>query len=175
MADKTTKTMHIKWVRSGIGFPRRQKTWVRSLGLKELNQVVERPDTPQIRGLVARARHLLEIVEGSPAQASASEPGYTLLPAEIAPVQAAVKTEEATEQATPVAEAAPATTEPRPAEEKEEAVEAAPSGRAESRKPAARAAAAKKVRPEKETARKGKKPGKEAAAKETHTSKGRKK
>jgi large subunit ribosomal protein L30 len=65
MPDKTTKTIRIKWVRSGIGFPRRQKTWVRSLGLTELNQVVERPDTPQIRGLVARAHHLVEILGGT--------------------------------------------------------------------------------------------------------------
>lgn len=176
MADKTTKTIHIKWVRSGIGFPRRQKTWVRSLGLKELNEVVERPDTAQIRGLVARAHHLVEIVGDTPARASATKPEYTVLPGEIAPVQAAVRAEEGTEQAAAVIEASPTTTEPLPAKEKEEAVEAAvASGRAKSRKPARSAAAAKKARPEKDDARKAKKPGKETAPKGAQASKGRKK
>lgn len=177
MADKTRETIRIKWVRSGIGFPRRQKTWVRSLGLTELHQVVERPDTPQIRGLVARAHHLVEIVAETPARVSASGPEYTVLPREIAPVQAAVKAEEATEQVAVGVEAAPpAATEPLPAEGKEEAVEApVASGRAKSRKPAESAAAAKKAKPTKDVERKAKKPGRETARKGSKASKGRKK
>ena len=71
-------TLLVKWVRSGIGFPRRQKEMVRSLGLRRLNQVVERPDNAQTRGLVASIPHLVAIVEVSsrPAQASAAE--YTI-------------------------------------------------------------------------------------------------
>jgi large subunit ribosomal protein L30 len=177
MADKTTRTIRIKWVRSGIGFPRRQKIWVRSLGLKELNQVVERPDTPQIRGLVARAHHLVEIVGETPARLWASKPEYTVLPREMVPVQAAVKSEEATEQAAAAAEAAlPTTTEPLPAEGKEEAIEAPmASDRVKSRKPAGGAAGAKVAKPAKDVARKAKKPGKETAPKPTRAHKGRKK
>ena len=69
MSDKAQKTIRIKWVRSGIGFTHHQKPIVRSLGLNKLNQVVERPDTPQIRGIVAAVPHLLEIVAAAPAPA----------------------------------------------------------------------------------------------------------
>ena len=50
-------------MRSGIGLSRRQKEIVRSLGLKRLNQIVERPDTPQIRGMVAKVSHLVSLAE----------------------------------------------------------------------------------------------------------------
>ncbi len=53
----------IQWYRSTIGFTRRQKTIVRSLGLTKLNQIVERPDTPAMRGAVEKVPHLLRIVE----------------------------------------------------------------------------------------------------------------
>jgi large subunit ribosomal protein L30 len=36
---------------------------VKGLGFTRLNQVVERPDTPQIRGMVKKVPHLVEIVE----------------------------------------------------------------------------------------------------------------
>lgn len=85
MSDKTHKTIRIKWVRSGIGFTYRQKTIVRSLGLKRLNQIVVRPDTPQIRGIVAAVPHLLAIVPETPAPAWASVPEYTVHPPEVAP------------------------------------------------------------------------------------------
>ena len=53
----------IQWYRSTIAANRRHKVLVRSLGLTKLNQIVERPDTPSIRGMVAKAPHLLRIVE----------------------------------------------------------------------------------------------------------------
>ena len=53
----------IKLVRSVICTPKKQKIIVRSLGLKKLNQVVERPDTPSFRGMVAKIPHLLAVVE----------------------------------------------------------------------------------------------------------------
>lgn len=85
MADKTHKTIRIKWVRSGIGFTYHQKTIVRSLGLRRLNQIVVRPDTPQIRGIVAAVPHLLAIVPETPAPAWASLPEYTVYPPEVKP------------------------------------------------------------------------------------------
>lgn len=60
----TKKTLRIKYVRSSIGRPGRQKQVVRSLGLRRLNQVVEREDTPAVRGAVSKVSHLLQIIEG---------------------------------------------------------------------------------------------------------------
>ena len=62
---KTAKASRIKiqWYRSTIGASSRQKVMVRSLGFTKLNQVVERPDTPSMRGAVNKAPHLLSIVD----------------------------------------------------------------------------------------------------------------
>jgi large subunit ribosomal protein L30 len=53
----------IRLVRSPICTPEKHKAIVRSLGLKKINRVVERPDTPVFRGMVAKVPHLLEIVK----------------------------------------------------------------------------------------------------------------
>jgi large subunit ribosomal protein L30 len=109
VTDKAQRTILIKWVRSGIGFTRRQKGMVRSLGLRRLNQMVERVDSPQVRGLVARIPHLVEIVEITPRPpAWASVPEYTLLPAEAVPREPAPESE----AAFPAEEAAVAATSP---------------------------------------------------------------
>lgn len=60
MAEGKIKIM---LVRSPISTPRKHKRIVRSLGLRKLNQVVERPDNAGFRGMVAKAPHLLKIVE----------------------------------------------------------------------------------------------------------------
>ena len=105
MSDKGQRTVHIKWVRSGIGFTHQQKRIVRSLGLKKLNQVVERPDTPQIRGLVAKVPHLVKIVEAASKPAWALVPEYTIYPPEAAPAKQAEMTSEAPEEEAEKAEA----------------------------------------------------------------------
>lgn len=87
MPENSTKTIRIKWVRSGIGFTRHQKTIVRSLGLNKLNHTVVRPDTPQIRGVVASVPHLLEIVPEPVAPAWGSIPEYTVHPMAPKPVE----------------------------------------------------------------------------------------
>jgi large subunit ribosomal protein L30 len=53
----------IKLVKSPICTPEKHKVIVRSLGLKKINQVVERPDDASFRGMVAKVPHLLAIVE----------------------------------------------------------------------------------------------------------------
>jgi large subunit ribosomal protein L30 len=53
----------IKLVKSPICTPEKHKVIVRSLGLHKINRVVERPDTPSFRGMVAKIPHLLQIVE----------------------------------------------------------------------------------------------------------------
>jgi large subunit ribosomal protein L30 len=59
MADGTIK---IKLVRSPICAPEKHKVVVRGLGLRKINQVVERPDTAAIRGMVAKVPHLVTVV-----------------------------------------------------------------------------------------------------------------
>lgn len=56
-------TIKIKLVRSPISTPEKHKVIVRSLGLKKINQVVERPDTDGFRGMVKKIPHLLAIVD----------------------------------------------------------------------------------------------------------------
>lgn len=58
-----TKKIKIQWYRSIIATPEKHKVIVRSLGLTKLHQIVERPDNPAIRGMVAKVPHLLRIVE----------------------------------------------------------------------------------------------------------------
>jgi large subunit ribosomal protein L30 len=67
MAERKIK---IKLVRSPICTPQRHKDIVKSLGLHKINRVVERPDTPGFRGMVAKVPHLLEIVTEPRASAS---------------------------------------------------------------------------------------------------------
>ena len=57
------KKIKIQWYRSSIATPEKHKTIVRSLGLTKLNQIVERPDTPDVRGMVKKVPHLLRIIE----------------------------------------------------------------------------------------------------------------
>jgi large subunit ribosomal protein L30 len=54
--------IRIRWVRSAIGYDRRQRATLRGLGLKRLQQAVELKDTPAIRGMIDKVRHLV-IVE----------------------------------------------------------------------------------------------------------------
>jgi large subunit ribosomal protein L30 len=64
MARKKTKMLKIKYVRSAIGRPETQKKVVQGLGFRKLQQVVEHPDSPQIRGMVNKIGHLVEVIEG---------------------------------------------------------------------------------------------------------------
>jgi large subunit ribosomal protein L30 len=57
------KKIRIKLVRSPIGAPEKHKRIVRALGLRKLNRVVEKPDTPAFRGMVAKIPHLLQLSE----------------------------------------------------------------------------------------------------------------
>ena len=55
--------IRIQYYRSAIGFPKTQKEVVRSVGFTKLNQVLERPDTGSMRGIVQKVPHLLRIIE----------------------------------------------------------------------------------------------------------------
>lgn len=84
MAELEKATLRIRWIRSGTGFSRKQKEIIRSLGLRRLNHVVERPGTAQVRGLIARVSHLVEVVDNARHPASVSVPEYVILPPEAA-------------------------------------------------------------------------------------------
>lgn len=56
-------TITIQYYRSSIGYAKKQKAIVKSLGITKLNQTVSRPDTPSMRGIVAKVPHLLRIVD----------------------------------------------------------------------------------------------------------------
>jgi large subunit ribosomal protein L30 len=56
-------TIRIRWVRSYIASPVKHKKIVKGLGFTRLNQIVEREDTPSIRGMVKKVPHLLEFVQ----------------------------------------------------------------------------------------------------------------
>ena len=69
MTTKTSKSpasgkIQLKWVRSIICTPVKQRKVVKGLGFTRLYQVIERPDTAAIRGMVKKVPHLVEIVEG---------------------------------------------------------------------------------------------------------------
>ncbi len=66
MAKKTENkdgNITIQYYRSSIGYAKKQKEIVRSLGITKLNQTVSRQDTPATRGIVAKIPHLLRIVD----------------------------------------------------------------------------------------------------------------
>jgi large subunit ribosomal protein L30 len=60
--NSSGQTIRIKWVRSAICAPEKQKLVIKGLGFTRLNQVIERPNTSAIRGMVAKVPHMLEIV-----------------------------------------------------------------------------------------------------------------
>ncbi len=56
-------TLTITQVKSANGTNQRQKDTLRTLGLRKIGHTVERPDSPQLRGLVHTVRHLLTVEE----------------------------------------------------------------------------------------------------------------
>ena len=55
--------IRIQYYKSMIGYPKTQKTIVKSLGITKMNQIVERADNPSMRGIVEKVPHLLRIVD----------------------------------------------------------------------------------------------------------------
>jgi len=60
-AKKTKPVLRVRQVRSGIGFDRTQTGTLRALGLGKLNRVRELPDNPQVRGMLFKVRHLVQV------------------------------------------------------------------------------------------------------------------
>jgi large subunit ribosomal protein L30 len=66
-------TLRIRWKKSTIGYRQRQRDTIRSLGLRRLNAVVEREDTPVVRGMVQAVQHLVEVTEVQDAEPSGEQ------------------------------------------------------------------------------------------------------
>ena len=62
-AAKAGGTVKIKMTASVIGGTDVQRATVRGLGLRKVHQVVEREDTPMVRGMISRVAHLVAVVE----------------------------------------------------------------------------------------------------------------
>lgn len=55
--------IRIKWIKSSIGYPGDQKRTLKALGFHRLNEVVEKEDTPVIRGMIAKVNHMVCVEE----------------------------------------------------------------------------------------------------------------
>ena len=62
--SKKAGGLKLKLVRSLIGSTKRQRQTVQGLGLRRLRHTVEREDTPEIRGMVSKVAHLIQVIEG---------------------------------------------------------------------------------------------------------------
>jgi len=64
MAKKTAaKALKITLLKSTIGFNRTQAETVRGMGLRRIRHTVELPDTPEVRGMILKVRHLISVSE----------------------------------------------------------------------------------------------------------------
>ena len=63
MAKSVEKKLLVTQVRSGIGCPADQKATVRALGLKRLHHTVEQSDSPAVRGMIFKVKHLVKVEE----------------------------------------------------------------------------------------------------------------
>ncbi len=58
-----SQEIRIKLIKSGIGRPKKHRLILRGLGLTKLNKTVTREDTREIRGMVKKVSHLVEVIE----------------------------------------------------------------------------------------------------------------
>tara|TARA_B100001250_G_scaffold397046_1_gene403724 strand:- start:10320 stop:10508 length:189 start_codon:yes stop_codon:yes gene_type:complete len=57
------KNINITQIKSGIGYRKKTKDTLIALGIRKLNQTVEKKDTPSIRGMISKISHLLKVEE----------------------------------------------------------------------------------------------------------------
>jgi large subunit ribosomal protein L30 len=57
------KKLVVTYTKSAIGYDQRQRGSVRALGLRRLGDIVEHDDTPVIRGMINKVRHLVAVEE----------------------------------------------------------------------------------------------------------------
>jgi large subunit ribosomal protein L30 len=57
----TKKTLKVTLVKSTIGFNQKQALVVRSMGLRRIRHTIDVPDTPEMRGMIHKVRHLVTV------------------------------------------------------------------------------------------------------------------
>lgn len=57
-------TLRVRQVRSAIGYDRRQRATLLGLGLGRPQRSAELPDTPAVRGMIDKVKHLVQVEEG---------------------------------------------------------------------------------------------------------------
>jgi len=55
--------LRVKLVKSGIDRPFKQKRTLKALGLRKLNSIVVLPNSPQVRGMIDKVKHLVQVEE----------------------------------------------------------------------------------------------------------------
>ncbi len=55
--------LRVTYVKSSIGYNKRQKSTIKALGLRKLHQTVEHNNTPEIRGMINSVSHLVAVEE----------------------------------------------------------------------------------------------------------------
>ena len=63
MAKTKKKTLKITQVKSRIGYKKKAKATLDAMGLKKMNQTVELPDNPAIRGMIKKIEYLIKVVD----------------------------------------------------------------------------------------------------------------
>jgi large subunit ribosomal protein L30 len=71
-------TVRITQRKSRNGCDKRQLETLRSLGLRRIGHTVEHSDSPQLRGMIYKVQHLVEVVESAGADSNASSAGAEL-------------------------------------------------------------------------------------------------
>ena len=56
-------TIKIKQIKSKIGYPIDQKRTLEALGLRKIGQVVEKEDSPALRGMIRKVHHLVTVID----------------------------------------------------------------------------------------------------------------
>ena len=64
MTDKKTSTVRVTQVASPIGRRKDQRATLVGLGLNKMRRTRELEDTPSVRGMIAKVRHLVRVEEG---------------------------------------------------------------------------------------------------------------
>ena len=59
----TMATIKIKQIKSKIGYPVDQKRTLEALGHRKISQVVEKEDSPAIRGMIRKVHHLVTVID----------------------------------------------------------------------------------------------------------------
>ncbi len=102
---KATEGLAITQVKSLIGSQRRQRDTLRALGLRRMHQTVTQPDRPEIRGMIARVAHLVQVSYGADEQPLELAPGQEPKGAGNPPAGHAVADDEAAEREDALTEA----------------------------------------------------------------------